>query len=251
MANSSTRKRGARTGAYKPGRPAYKRKAKKLEVNTRFSSNLMPRFNVGTSMPTRKVITLPWVGLTNTSTSTAGGLIANTSSFRLNSMYDPTVAIGGQQPRGLDQWAGFYTRAKVTSAQVKITAFPISAAWGDLQGAFLAFGVRNSADATNSVNGLDYSAVVEKSQTGAFLIDGFNKQGNQVMFTVNMAQVEGRSLADDNYTHPFNSGNPGNIIHLDVGAGSAAGKENIAISYVVEIIYTAVLYERNQLPTSI
>lgn len=231
---------------------AYANVAKHVEKNTSYTQMMsMPRFNIGLSLPTKKNIVIPYVSPTLTVTSTIGGLVGVVESWNLNSMYDPYVGVGGTQPRGFDQWMAFYKRYKVFKTEVRVRAIPPvdTAGWGTLAGTFCAFSIKNSSQGTPYLSGLDYSSVMEKPQMGCFLVDFKNQPGQEAQFTIDMAQVEGRPLYSDNYTGS-SSGSPGNLIQIEVGCGNAIGTNSVSLAIIVELIFHATLYERENVAVS-
>lgn len=50
-----------------------------------------------------------------------GATTAATASYRLNGMLDPTVAVGGHQPLGFDNYMGVYGRFQVLKCKIKFT----------------------------------------------------------------------------------------------------------------------------------
>jgi len=50
-----------------------------------------------------------------------GNATAHGFSIRANGMYDPDYSLGGQQPRGFDQYMALYEKFTVTSAKLSVT----------------------------------------------------------------------------------------------------------------------------------
>jgi len=72
------------------------------------------------------------------------------SIFRLNSCYDPVFAVGGRQPKGLDQWFALYDKGVVTSAKIVVKYVgPASSFQG-------VYGVSLRTDTTASITTADY-----------------------------------------------------------------------------------------------
>jgi len=56
----------------------------------------------------------------------AGATTVAKAQYRMNGLVDPTVAVGGHQPLGRDQYATFYNRYRVTKVKALIVAGSIT-----------------------------------------------------------------------------------------------------------------------------
>jgi hypothetical protein len=98
-----------------------------VSVTTRFGAR-QNGMSADLAFPkTRKVI-LKYAVPNFTLNAAPGGI--DTRIFRANSLNDPDYAIGGQQPRGFDQWASFYSQYTVIGARIKVTAYQTGGATG-------------------------------------------------------------------------------------------------------------------------
>lgn len=52
----------------------------------------------------------------------SGVSVSSTKSFNANGMYDPDVSIGGNQPRGFDEWMSIYNHFNVVGSIIKVKA---------------------------------------------------------------------------------------------------------------------------------
>lgn len=229
----------------------FRQGARSIAKNTDYRSTTMPRFIKGTGAAIRQPFSLPWVSHTFSLSGTTGGLIGVTYAVNLNGLYDPWQGVGGTQPMGFDQWMAFYLRYKVTAVEVLIRAMPVEGAlWSTTAGSFIAFQVKNSSLAPTAViTGADYATVKQRAQGDALFVDITNKGGNQKAMSLSMATIEGKPLWSDNYSGSA-TGNPGNLIQLELGVGNANGLDASTCNCIVEVRYKGYFYERASLPIS-
>lgn len=94
------------------------------------------------------------VGNIGSTTTTALGNF----QINLNSVYDPQYASGGGQPRGFDQWAGFYANYRVHGAKVVVYAQSLTPGYQSI----LAMTHRTIATAPSNVKELMEQPAVSK-----------------------------------------------------------------------------------------
>lgn len=112
-----------RTGkpAYRPMGPArrpagWSTRSRASGLKSRNALVRVPRNKLG--FPQEMSTTLRYV---QTKIVDPGNATAHGFTIRANGMYDPDFSIGGQQPRGFDQYMELYDKFTVTSAKLSVT----------------------------------------------------------------------------------------------------------------------------------
>lgn len=194
-------------------------------------------------VPDRLIVRLPYV---NQSSITAAAGIPLDTQFRLNSIYDPevAVAVGQSQPLGTDQWSAFYNRYRVIGVNVYLM-------------------VRNTnADAcyvgmvaNNDTGALLSEAAYEQSRC-KFKMVGATSGGHDVVVMkkyFNLANLTGRPkvsyISDDRYQAEFTA-DPQEAIHLHICTQPASAALATSLHYSLKMVYLVELFDRKALAQS-
>lgn len=101
-------------------RVKYVRRAPVMRAPTGFPRRLGIRDNNGGVPPLARTQLVYYTG-TGYSNKTIAANTNTTYLFSVNSLFDPDVQVGGQQPLGFDQWSGLYRHYRVTGCRCEVT----------------------------------------------------------------------------------------------------------------------------------
>lgn len=194
-------------------------------------------------VPDRLIVRLPYVQ--QASIAQAAGVPADLQ-FRLNSIWDPEVAVGlGQsKPLGVNQWTAFYNRYRVIGVNVYLMT-------------------RNTNTdacyvgicANNDTGNLISEAAYEQSRTTLKMI-GSTQGGHDVAVFkkyYNLANLTGRPksayIADDRYQAQMDA-DPLEAIHLHLMTQPASPALATSIHFSLKMVYLVELFDRKALAQS-
>jgi len=226
--------RNARRGAKKRSSNLPKTLQAPLKA---YRTNYWPRFGTGAVGARSKNVILPYTSTTFTPGSTIGGIVGSTFKFALNGMWDPYLAAGGHQPMGFDQWMTFYKRYKVYRCDMKIRVMHFG-----VDRCFLGAAIRGSQN-TTTIAGATYQELSERSNVATVIVEsdaGDNQTIIEKSFT--MAEIEGAPISDTQYDGG-DTGNPGNVIQLEIGCGNLDNLDSGAVKVIIELVYHAKLHD--------
>jgi len=220
-----------------PKRRAFKRKAyrkKKGPTITALKALVVPD---------RLIVKLPYF---NAAVLTAANGVPLDAQYRLNSIYDPevAVAVGQSQPLGTDQWNTFYNRYRVIGAHVTVRARNAGA-----DAAYVGM------VANNDIGALLNEAAYEQSRCSMRMM-GSASGGHDVVVLkkyYNLANLTGRPraayISDDRYQAEFGA-DPQEAIHLHLAAQLVSPSIALNMHYSIRISYTVELFDRKALAQS-
>lgn len=203
----------------------YRRKSRNMARSNRMVKSVNIK---GVGMPRALVMRLPYRYYRSFSTGTNG--VSDYEQFRLNSVFDPVAAIGGNQPRFYDEVtavSGFYNYYTVYRADVSVTVRSQTTS-DDLQAWFVVDSVPGAAAAWDPIT-VFYNGELPKWTVRQ--LEGTNTGGPLSRTTykrsVHMADVFGVSksklYSDPNYSAPY-TGNPSQVASLTVGLADNPGE---------------------------
>lgn len=195
-------------------------------------------------VPDRLIVRLPYV---NQSAITGGMGIPLDTQFRLNSIWDPEVAVAPSQsqPLGVDQWSAFYNRYRVIGVNVHLMARNTNT-----DAAYVGI------CANNDTGNLISEAAYEQSRTTLKMI-GSTQGGHDVAVFkkyYNLANLTGRPkisyISDDRYQAQFDA-DPAEAIHLHIMTQPASAALSTSIHYSLKMVYLVELFDRKALAQSL
>lgn len=223
----------------------YNRKSKPTWRKRRYNKKRGPTITAlkAAVVPDRLIVRLPYVN--NASITGAMGASIDTQ-FRLNSIYDPevAVAVGQSQPLGTDQWSAFYNRYRVIGVNVQI----------------MARNTNNDAAyigmvANNDTGSLLTEAAFEQSRTKFKMIGGTNG-GHDVCVLkkyYSLANLTGRPkvsyISDDRYQAEFTA-DPLEAMHLHLITQPVSAATTVSVHYSIKMVYLVELFDRKALAQS-
>lgn len=194
-------------------------------------------------VPDRLIVRLPYV---NQSSITAAAGIPLDTQFRLNSIYDPevAVAVGQSQPLGTDQWSQFYNRYRVIGVNVYLMARNTNA-----DACYVGM------VANNDTGSLLTESAYEQSRC-KFKMVGATSGGHDVVVLkkyFNLANLTGRPkvsyISDDRYQAEFTA-DPLEAIHLHICTQPASAALATSLHYSLKMVYLVELFDRKALAQS-
>lgn len=223
----------------------WKRAAKKAKQYRRRKYGKGPTIQALKSVvvPDRLIVRLPYVNQANI--VGAAGVPIDTQ-FRLNSIYDPevAVAVGQSQPLGTDQWSAFYNRYRVIGVNVFLMARNTNN-----DAAYVGMCANNDTGALISESGY------EQSRTRLKMVGGATG-GHDICVMkryFNLANLTGRPkvsyISDDRYQAEFTA-DPQEAIHLHIMTQPASPSLAVSLHYSLKMVYLVELFDRKALPTS-
>ncbi len=182
--------------------------------------------------------------------SSTGGIVGSTNTFRLNGLHDPDVTGAGHQPYGYDQITPFYASYTVRRAWATITVTGV-----DDSSTFLAYMIQPQGSST-TLAGLTLEQVSEYDETN-FVVLGQSSSGvpnQQVTIPlIDLPKLEGFSwpayYGNSNYRASVGS-NPSQGSQLVLGVGNAAGTTGKVATLTIEIFFDSYWEGRKSLPQS-
>jgi len=222
------------------------RRAKKRRTNVpktlqaplqAYRTNYWPRFGSGAVGARSKNVTLPYTSTTFTAAATLGGIVGATFKFALNGMWDPYLSAGGHQPMGFDQWMAFYKRYKVYRCDIKIRVMHYG-----VDRCFVGAAIRGSQN-TTTIAGATYQELSERSNVATLIVES-DAGDNQTCINKSflMSDIEGAPITDTQYDGG-DTGNPGNVIQLEIGCGQLDNLDTGSVKCIVELVYHAKLHD--------
>lgn len=222
-------------------RKAWKRKSKPRFRKRKFGPTITAL--KAAVVPDRLIVRLPYV---NQSSITAAAGIPLDTQFRLNSIYDPevAVAVGQSQPLGTDQWSAFYNRYRVIGVNVYLMA-------RNTNSDACYVGICANNDSGNLLT----EAAYEQSRTTLKMV-GATAGGHDVAIFkkyYNLANLTGRPkvayISDDRYQAEFTA-DPLEAIHLHIMTQPASAALATSIHYSLKMVYLVELFDRKALAQS-
>lgn len=155
--------------------------------------------------------------------------------YRLNSVYDPAVAVGGNQPLQYDTLTALYSTYLVHGAKVMITFTNPSA-----DGMYVGYRVRSSYNTTVS-SGVSIPRFKELSDQQLVPVNNTGAQVRTLTFYVPIHQVLGvtKQQYKNDYTiyGASTAANPSMTAFLDIVAFSTIAGNTDTVRYSVKIVY--------------
>lgn len=227
MANGLSRQFKSRMG--KRSKHTTSRKPRNLQVQRGSKgNNWFPRFNTA-PFPKSKHVLLKYTDRATLSGG-LGGIVGGTFQLGLNCLFDPNLSGIGHQPMGYDQLTPIWQRWRVHKVEVKIRTL---ASTGNV---FTAAMVTGSQIASPLLSGAIYTELNERRGCATTIVR--DEQDSIIYATFDIAQVEGKSIMDDNYSGGA-GGNPGNRPKLTIGIGEIGGGDVSSAEIVVEMVFHA------------
>lgn len=155
--------------------------------------------------------------------------------YRLNSVYDPAVAVGGNQPLQYDTLTALYSTYLVHGAKVMITFTNPSA-----DGMYVGYRVRSSYNTTVS-SGVSIPRFKELSDQQLVPVNNTGAQVRTLTFYVPIYQILG--VTQQQYKNDYTiygastAANPSMTAFLDVVAFSTIAGNTDTVRYSVKIVY--------------
>ncbi len=210
---------------------------------------ISPRSMIRSILPDRFRSRLKYTETISYSSST-GGIVGSTNTFRLNGLYDPNTTGVGHQPYGFDQITPFYS-----SYTVKSVSGSFLCTGSDDSSNFVAWMFQPAAS-TTTLAGLVLDQVSEYDETN-FVMVPQSTSGvpcTQVKLPqVDLPKLEGLSwqayYGNGNYRGLINT-NPSLGSQLVIGVGNAAGSTGKTVKVTLELFFEAVWEGRKSLPQS-
>lgn len=195
-------------------------------------------------MPSVHRTRLKYVQTVTLNTGTTPSLFGSERSFRLNSIFDPDVAVGGHQPYGFDQMAAFYNKYLVTRALVELTLTNPSA-----DGLIFACQVRSPSGAFG-VSGNDVDSVAERQGAMVKYINDSGAQVYTLKFDLPNHEIMGLSPAQYagqiDQTGALVSANPNLMNNIVFAISNQANSNNESLIVMVRISYDVTYSDRLQ-----
>lgn len=187
-------------------------------------------------MPMKKLIKLTYV---ETVALTPGSIALSTYRFRSNDLFDPNSTGIGNQYRGFDEMAQFYTRFTVIGSKI-VTRW--STAVGHAPGSIFC-GVTNSPQA-EIVSG-QYVTLQEAGRT-SYEFKSFDSDGSNtypLLLTNNFSVKRDKSVTnplDEPNLSCTASGSPSNVAYFDLSAQSMDASTSM-LGLLINVTITAVV----------
>lgn len=179
----------------------------------------------------------PGVGLVATATYNAGG------------MWDPRIAIGGNQPRGFDEWMSFYEHFVVVGSKIKVTFQTTGLQPSDGNGIV---GILLKANPTAVVNNIPQLIELGSSNHKPVgPVGGYNSTA-MVTKTYSAKKFLGRTnVLSDPQLKGSVAADPTESAYYEIVVGPSNNGDNLgAVRALIEIEYIAVFIEPKPLPQS-
>lgn len=207
-----------------------RRMYKKKGVITTF--NPQPHFGPGARLRTKLNFTI------NASIGSVAGAMTPIQ-YRLNSLYDPEVALGGGQPMYFDQLAAIYSRYRVWNCKVSLCVHGTLAA-----DAFVVAAPNNNGMALASI---DFTRL--QQAPGAFPIMVTNSYGKAIWATRTYSIPKHMGMSVLNYagsddTQAQIGADPNDAIYFAVGCVNPASVTT-GINYVLKLEYDVEFFDQN------
>lgn len=194
-------------------------------------------------VPDRLIVRLPYVN--QASIVGAAGVPLDTQ-FRLNSIFDPEVAValGQSQPLGADQWNAFYNRYRVIGVNVQLTCRNTNTDAAHV-------GICANNDTGNLISEVAY----EQSRATLKMVGSTAGGHDTVVFKkyYNLANLTGRPkfsyISDDRYQAQFDA-DPLEAIHLHIMTQPASPSLAVSLHYSLKMLYLVELFDRKALAAS-
>ena len=181
----------------------------------------------------------------------SGVSVSSTKSFNANGMYDPDVSVGGNQPRGFDEWMSVYNHFNVVGSIIKVKAT------GGSNDAFVWGVTRVAAPGYMSGRAL-YDILETRMQKGMGTVTGdttylnTTRRNKLQIAKYSQKKEHGKNATSRSDLVGSNTANPTEHTCFDVwicptleaGTGTRTGY------FLVQIDFIALLTEPKPLPTS-
>lgn len=205
--------------------------------------------SAGSIVPDKVRVRLPFsttINFTNIADSYAENI------FRMNSCYDPDLTGIGNQPRGFDQWSGFYNRYRVVCSTINVKAMPQfeSGSGGNTASARVVV-----FPSTNQAGVSDIDAALEQPYRKSFNT-GFYQGGEKDEYVktrmpvAQFAGVKESAIYDSQVYSAFVSTNPATEFYWVVGVSNESGTSSLSLDVNITITYYVEFFDRLQLSGS-
>lgn len=186
---------------------------------------------------------------TKTMFSGAAGLTGSLRTFRLNSLYDPNYAVGGDQPYGYDQLATLYKKYKVNGALLEVVFTD-----PDQDGMFVAVQLQTPSASDTALTNKSSAVLREQPMTVVRTIQNSGKQRAVIKQYIPLSTVSGitklQFMADADLFSAVTTTNPVTVPRAQIAVGSNREVTNATVVCRVSITYYATLYDRITLAQS-
>lgn len=157
-------------------------------------------------------------------------------SYRVNGMFDPTVAVGGHQPMGFDQMGVFYN--KFTVVGCKITCTFSSTASGNTGDSYVVMQL-----SSNSAVTADFDDCVEQPHTRYGYLTTNAGTGSKRM-TMKWSRKKWFGKDKDDNQEGSSSADPTDQVYVHLGAAALAfGADPATVCGVVQLDYIALWHD--------
>lgn len=226
------------------GKPAPKRtyRKKKFPIS---KVQKRPYGMNGGAMPMRFYTRFRWTE-TFTLSNSAGPSILAGAIYNLNSLYDPRHAAGGTQPRLFDQLSAIYSKYRVYGC--KITCEPVITSTGN--NGRVIFGMQAISGSTALV--VDQKAARESIGCKNWTLSNQTRTP-KISKYFDCAAVTGFSRKAYNAESDFAArydANPVNLARVYIYVGSPDNATAASVTVNLEMVFYAVLFERNTVTSS-
>lgn len=194
-------------------------------------------------VPDRLIVRLPYV---NQASITGAAGVPLDTQYRLNSIWDPEVAValGQSKALGVNQWSAFYNRYRVIGANVYLMARNTNT-----DASYIGMVANNDTGALIS------EAAYEQSRV-KFKMVGSTNGGHDVCILkkyFNLANLTGRPkvsyISDDRYQAEMTT-DPLEAIHLHLLTQPCSPSLAVSLHVSVKIVYLVELFDRKALAQS-
>lgn len=176
------------------------------------------------------------VRLKYTANTTRGNVVFSDTQFRLNSPFDPEVAVGGNQPTGFDQWSAFYNRYRVFRCDVHVQQIGTA-----VVGNVVMITPANSSSPFVSIQEqMSNPRTVSKMAAGGTSVIDIKRSYYLPAIT---GLTAGQYKADNDYSAPTN-GNPNAIMNLHLGIGASDVTTTQGTGGFITLVYHIEFFDR-------
>ncbi len=195
-------------------------------------------------LPSRQTVTMAYSGA---GWITEGSLAAGaTFSLALNSLYDPVVAVGGNQPIPFDQWAAMFNRFRVIHCKITVEFTSLTLPAGASQVGFSLCAVNALPTDTRAWAVQPYTKTRMMSMNNA--INGYRRLSYSVVPWDVLGLTRQQYMDDMDYSHSA-AGNPSRMLYAILWAVGINGPA-ASVVYTFFLDYTVEVSERNPLSHS-
>lgn len=153
--------------------------------------------------------------------------------FRGNGIYDPVVAVGGDQPKYFDTLATVYSQWRVFASKIVIRAFPSSASASNIAMMI----IRPKKSNISQPSGLYYALRNQYTKTRTIPITTQPLGTALVHYATSKNILSKRDIRDDSTSTGGVSGDPTNQWYWELVVGTTDEATTTTIRFIVKIYY--------------